>query len=311
VFLFIHRQAGLRFPLRLGILDLDSSHCVEFTRRFNHVGVSRDQYVDGAKIVMGVPGQSSMSPERIPRHTKILAECGVEIVDSPERLLGNVDGVLVLSVCGGSHLEAARPFLEAGLPTFVDKPLACTEEDAREMAELAEKHEALLWSSSALRFAEEVLALEREAARLGRIEGLLTFGPAIRAEGNPGLLHYGIHGAELLFTLMGPECRRVACLHQPAVDWVTAEFPGGRVATLRGTRSGSSAYGFTAFFENGIVHELVSTRFAYRNLCRAIVESFQTKQPTVPMDATLKLIRFLLAAGESEQTGGGGISLEA
>lgn len=295
--------------LRLGILDFDSSHCVEFARRFNHVGVSRDQYVEGASVVMGATNPSEMSPERVPRHTQLLADCGVELADSPDQLLGQVDGVLVLSVCGQSHLEGARRFLEVGLPTFVDKPFACNWDDAQAMADLAKRNGALLWSSSALRFAEETLAMQD--SRFGEVQGVMTFGPAIRAAGNPGLLHYGIHSAELLFALLGDACERVSLLHQPDMDLVTAMFADGRIGSLRGTRAGSSAYGFTAFCERGVVHQLVSTRFAYRNLCQAIVDSFQSGKAPVSLETTLKLIRFLLAALESEQSDGQWIALDA
>lgn len=295
--------------LRLGIVDFDSSHSVEFARRMNRVGVSRDQCIDGARVVMGVPGTSVMSPERIPKHARAIEDCGVELVDSPERLLGEVDGVLVLSVCGESHLKSARPFLEAGLPTFVDKPFASSWVDVQEIANLAKQHGGLLWSSSALRFAEEVQNLQEKESQLGGLKGLVSFGPAIRAEGNPGLLHYGIHAAEVLFALMGPGCDRVSCISKSETELVTARFADGRLATLRGTRTGSSAYGFTAFFEHGVMHELVSTRFAYRNLCRAIVDSFKTKKPAVALDETLELMRFLFAANESGEADGQWISL--
>ncbi len=99
---------------RLGLIDLDSSHSVEFTKRFHHQGVGGDQYVDGARVVLAVPGTSVMSPERIPKHAKILEDLGVKLVESPESLLGEVDGVLVLSVCGQAHLAGAKRFLEAG-----------------------------------------------------------------------------------------------------------------------------------------------------------------------------------------------------
>src|SRR5687768_12831576 len=122
---------------RLGLIDLDSSHSVEFTKRFHHQGVGGDQYVDGARVVLAVPGTSVMSPERIPKHAKILEDLGVKLVESPESLLGEVEGVLVLSVCGQAHLEGARRFLEAGVPTFVDKPFACSWEDANAMADLS------------------------------------------------------------------------------------------------------------------------------------------------------------------------------
>ena len=41
--------------LRLGIVDFDSSHAIEFTRRFNHAGVDGDQCVDGARVEVGCP----------------------------------------------------------------------------------------------------------------------------------------------------------------------------------------------------------------------------------------------------------------
>jgi predicted dehydrogenase len=295
---------------RLGIVDLDSSHCVEFTKRFHHAGVSGDQYVHGARVVLAVPGTSEMSPERIPLHAKVMTDLGVKLVDSPDRLLGQVDGVLVLSVCGQSHWQGARKFLEAGVPTFVDKPFACSWEDAQEMMDLAAAKGAMLWSSSAMRFAEEVLAVTAKDSRYGEVNGAMAFGPAIRAAGNPGLLHYGIHAAELLFTLMGPDCQSVSCLHEADADLVSARFSDGRLATLRGTRAGNRAYGFTAFCEAGVVHQLVSTRFAYRNLCQAIVQSLETRQPAVPIETTLKLMRFLLAANDNAQTGGQWRSLE-
>ena len=53
--------------IKLGILDFDTSHGVEFTKRLNHIGDDKDQCVEGAKIVIGCPGESKLSPERDPR----------------------------------------------------------------------------------------------------------------------------------------------------------------------------------------------------------------------------------------------------
>ena len=43
---------------RLGILDFDTSHAVEFTKRLNHRDIDKDQWVDGATVVIGCPGES-------------------------------------------------------------------------------------------------------------------------------------------------------------------------------------------------------------------------------------------------------------
>jgi predicted dehydrogenase len=295
--------------LRLGIVDFDSSHSAEFTQRFNHAGVDRDQHVEGARVVLGWPGTSQMSPERIPVFTPQVQACGVELVDAPEQMLGRIDAVLVLSVCGRPHLERVRPFLEAGVPAFVDKPFACSLADAEEMVRLAEAHRTMLFSSSGLRYACEVLDVQQREADYGPLHGLVCYGPAKRDEGNPGLFHYGIHAVEMLFALMGPGCESVQTAFTEDAEVVTGRWRDGRLATVRGNRRGSTAYGFTAFCEKAVVPRLVSSRYAYRNLCRAIVESIQSGRPAVPHAVTLEIVRFILASLESERRGSARVAL--
>src|SRR5438270_1151069 len=100
--------------IRLGILDFDTSHAVEFTRRLNHKGIAREQWVDGAEVVVGCPGESRIAPEIIPGYKKQMADLGVRLVERPAEMIGRVDGMLIESQEGGVHLERARPFLEAG-----------------------------------------------------------------------------------------------------------------------------------------------------------------------------------------------------
>jgi predicted dehydrogenase len=288
--------------LRLGIVDFDSSHCVEFTRRLNHCGISSEQWVDGARVVIGYPGNSRMSPERIAGHAAEVAACGVELVDDSTQVLGRVDGVLVLSVCGQDHLAAARPFLEAGVPAFVDKPFACSLADAAEMVRLASEHGALLWSSSGMRFAEEVLAF-RSRRDVGALHGVVVHGPAKRHPDNPGLFHYGVHAVQMLYALLGPGCQSVTATGADGGECVTGRWHDGRIGTVRGLRSGSTAYGFVAFTDAGVIHQPVSTAFSYRNLCRQIVTGFETGCPPVAPADSLEVTRFILAALKSEPDG--------
>ena len=297
--------------IRLGIVDFDSSHSIEFTRRFNQVGVDSDQCVDGARVVLGCPGTSQMSPDRIPGFTRQMEAAGVELVDLAEEMLGKIDCVLILSLCGGVHLERVRPFLEAGIPAFVDKPFACSWNDALEMVRLAEQYHTFVYSSSGLSFAEEVVSFQNNEHLFGPLHGLVSYGPAKRAEGNPGLFHYGIHPTDVLITLMGTGCERVTNEYTNGAEVVTGFWRDGRVATLRGNRQGATAYGFLAFCENAVVHQSVSARYTYRNLCQSIVRGVETKQPPVSNDVTLEIVKFILAALQSERSGGEPIALES
>ncbi len=56
--------------IRLGIVDFDTSHVVEFTKRINHKGIDKDQWVDGAEVVFGCPGESQLAPSAFPASKK-------------------------------------------------------------------------------------------------------------------------------------------------------------------------------------------------------------------------------------------------
>lgn len=297
--------------LRLGIVDFDSSHCIEFTRRFNHVGLTSDQYVDGARVVAGWPGTSDMAPERIPGFRDEMRAAGIPLVDSPDELIGQIDAVLVLSLCGSAHLERVRPFFAAGIPAYVDKPFACSLRDALEMLDLARTSGVTLVYGSALRYAAELDELRPLIARSGGLVGLLSGGPAKRAPMNPGLFHYGIHAIEVLYALMGPGCTQVSNTYTDGAEVVTGRWADGRLATVRGARTGATAYSVTAFCNSAVLHSPVSTRFAYRNLCREIARCLSTSTPLVPYDEIEEITRFVLAAQLSEQRGGAPTPLDS
>lgn len=299
--------------IRLGMLDFDTSHCVEFTRRLNRRGSEPDQWVEGAEVVLACPGDSRMAPERIPGFRREMEELGVPLVDRPADLIGRVDGVLVESLEGGVHLERARPFLEAGLPCFIDKPFTCTVADARALVELARRHGAPLFSSSALRYAPELVAYKSDRQR-GDIVGVVTHGPALAfpshaGRGNPGLFHYGIHALEALYALMGPGCVRVHCTPGCDVDVVVGHWRDGRVGVLRGARPRSS-YGFLAFTAEQATHVAIDTRYLYRELLVQVVRFFASGVPPVDPAETVEVMAFMESALHSAGRDGAGEMLQ-
>jgi hypothetical protein len=287
--------------IRLGLLDFDTSHCVAFTQRFNHSGVPADQFVDGAKVVIGCAGESKLSPERIADFTKDMTKLGVPLVDKPAEMIGKVDAMLIEAVDGTVHWERSKPFLEAGIPCFIDKPFACSVADAKKIIDLAEKKKVPVFSSSSLRYAPEVVEFVKDP-KPGKLHGCTVWSPASLSpipERNAGLFHYGIHGVEVLYTLMGPGCRRVTCLHDKGADTVVGVWKDGRQAALRGIRDGTSAYGFTAFSEKGVKTVTIGTGVIYRELCKKIVETFEKKQSVLDPAVMLEIVAFIEAANKS------------
>jgi predicted dehydrogenase len=145
--------------------------------------------VEGAKIVAGCPGDSEIMPERIPGYVEQLRNYGIELVEKPEDLLGKIDAVMIESQQGSRHLERVHPFLEAGLPTFVDKPFTETTAQADAIIALAQKRQTPLMSCSALRYDPKIQEALARRSDYGAILSAEIWGNAPLHPGNPGLLH--------------------------------------------------------------------------------------------------------------------------
>ncbi len=283
--------------VRLGLVDFDTSHAVEFTKRINHVNIGEDQWVEGARVVAGVPGTSKLSPERIPQYTEEMRKMGVPLFEAPDELFDKIDAVLIESVDGSVHMERAMPFLERGMATFVDKPFACSTADARAMIELAERTHAPLFSSSSLRYAPEVIEA-RAHDGLGKLLGAATHGPApLDATGrNPGLFHYGVHPVEMLYALLGPGCERLSCMKHESGEVATGYWGDGRIGTVRGLRAGAQDYGFTVFGEKSVATRGVGTQFIYRELLKRVIAMFESGKPPIAPRESLEIVAFMEAA---------------
>lgn len=77
------------------------------------------------------------------------------IVDKLEDLIGEVDAILLARDDSETHYEFAKPFIEAGLPIYIDKPLATKIEEADRIYEL-EKYKGQIFTCSAMAYAPEL-----------------------------------------------------------------------------------------------------------------------------------------------------------
>jgi len=295
--------------IKLGIVDCDTSHVIQFTMRHNHVGIDEEQWVDGCRVVAAFPGTSVVTDQKtIDERVQQLAGWGVEIVEDERDLIGKVDGVLIESNQGSQHLRHAEIFMKAGLPCYIDKPFANSADDALAIARLAQENNVPFFSASSLRYAPEVVAAKAE---LGQIMGVDAWSPASLHEASPGLAHYGIHGVEILFTLMGAGCQRVCCAFDKEIGEVnTGVWADGRAGVMRGTRKGAHSYGFVAWGEKEVRTSGIDTRYIYRELCKQQVQLFQTGKSPIDPNETIEIVCFMDAALESSKQGGEWVELK-
>lgn len=292
--------------MRIGIIGLDTSHSPAFTELLNATG-SDAPYPD-MRVVAAYPKGSltiESSYSRIPRYTEAVQEHGVEIVDSIEALLKRVDAVLLTTNDGKRHLEQARQVIEAGKPVFVDKPIAASLSDAVAIFEEAERHDVPLFSSSSLRYTENAQAIRNGA--IGDVVGADVYSPANLEETHPDLYWYGVHGVEMLFTVMGTGCETVRRVQTEGTEIVVGQWDDGRLGIFRGIREGEGGYGGTAFGAEGITQ--VGPYEGYKPLLDEIVDFFRTGEVPVSKEETLEIFAFMTAADKSKEQGGAPVAV--
>ncbi len=291
---------------RLGMIGLDTSHVTAFTRVINDPA---NNY--GCKVVAGYSGGSPDIPSsanRVENFTNQLRDkYGVEIVDTIEELCEKVDGVLLESVDGRPHLEQVRPVIAARKPVFIDKPMAASLADVLEIFRLAKENNVPCWSSSSLRYGPGVIDM-RNNDEVGDVLGCDVFSPCSLEEHHPDLYWYGVHGVEMLFTIMGTGCESLRRVQTGNCEFVTGIWKDGRVGTFRGVKKGKSGYGARVFGTKSISQ---SGRYGgYEPLIEEIIKFFKTGKVPVPMEETIEIFAFMSAADESKAKGGAAVSIK-
>lgn len=294
--------ADAKKPLRAGMIGLDTSHCMAFTKILNDPKAEGD--LAGVKIVAAFPGGTPDNPaswDRVKKITEDMRAAGVEICDSIPAMLAKVDVVFLESVDGRPHLAQATPVLEAKKPLFIDKPAAGSLVDAVKIYNLAAKHKTPVFSSSSLRFGPTLQGMLKDP-KVGPVRGAQVWSPCSLEPHHPDFFWYGIHGVEMLYTVMGAGCVTVTRIHTEGTDMAVGVWKDGRIGSFRGLRDGKTGYGAIVFGAKGIGS--VDKYEGYAPLVQEVCKFFKSGKPPVSAAETIELLAFMEAADQSKAQGG-------
>lgn len=288
--------------LRAGIIGLTTSHVPAFTNVVNDPKATGD--LAGVRIVAGFTGGVEDNPsswDRREKFTEDLRQKGIKIYDTIPEMLNHVDAVFLEEVDGRPHLEWARPVIAAGKPLFIDKPLAASLADCIEIFRLAKEANVPCFSSSSLRFGADLADIRSGESKFGQIKSCVAGSPMSIEPHHPDLFWYGIHGCEILYTIMGPGCKTVTRVASDKVEGVWAD---GRTGTFEARKG----YGATVVGtkDSGTVGDYQG----YKPLVVEICKFFKTGKPPVSMEETLEIYTFMEAADESKRQGGKPVSMD-
>jgi predicted dehydrogenase len=298
--------------LRIGMIGCDTSHCGAFTQMFNDPKHAAHQ--PGFRVAAAYPSFSpdlKSSAERVDEYKKTLSQKhGVKMVESIEALLGEADVLMIESVDGRRHLPELKAVAKAGKPVYIDKPFAASLADAKEMVRIIKEAKLPAFSTSSLRFDSAFTKFLDAKDKHGKVLGCDAYSPAHLEPTNPGLFWYGIHGVEILFTIMGRGCKTVSGNSTDDADLAVGVWDGGRIGTMRGLRHGGN-YGAMVITEKSPPQMLPAASDFYPSLVAAMAKFFKTKESPVAIEETLEIMAFIDGALRSTKKNGEDVALES
>jgi hypothetical protein len=302
---FAFAAVAMAEDLRIGLIGLDTSHVIAFTKIINDPKATGP--LAKAKVVAAFRGGSRDIPssaDRIDKYTETLTkEYGLKLYPTIAELCKNVDAIMLESVDGRPKVRQAIPVIDAGLPLFIDKPMAGSLADVIFIFDYAKKKGVPIFSSSSLRYGKTNQAIRHGS--IGIVTRAEVHSPCSLEVHHPDLFWYGVHGCESLFTIMGTGCQSV--VRRSTADGkieVEGKWKGDRTGIFReGKGYGGKAKGTQGESEAGGYD-------GYAPLVVEAVKMFQTGKVPVSAQETIEMFAFMAAADESKRRGGKPVTIK-
>jgi len=222
-------------PIRVGIIGAENSHSVNFGKMFNI-----DHKFPGVELTH-IWGETDEFARKTAEAGKI-----PNIVKEQKEMLGKIDALIVDHRHAKYHLEAATPFVKAGIPTFVDKPFCYRVEEGKKFLEMAREMGTPVTSFSSIAQSVCTYDIKEQVKSMGEINHVVRFGPLDLDSPYGGVFFYGVHLLQPLMVMFGEDIQRVKITRDGKKGSASLVFKSGLYATLIFK---NLAYGWETFVE--------------------------------------------------------------
>ncbi len=272
--------------IKLGMVDLCTSHPASWLPIFKEV--------EDADVV-AVHDSGGVRPDDYA--SEFAEEHGTETVtDSIEEMVPLVDAAIVHSANWDIHLPHALPFIEAGIPTLIDKPMVGNLRDLHELLRLQARHGTMIMGGSSVRYAAEVqelVAVRDEMDHIG----------AAWCHGRGDFFNYGIHTIEMFQGFFGAGVRSVEHVGQNGpMDVFRADYEDG-LPVFFGLGAVSNRWFLSITASEGVFAREFTTGDNYRRLIEAWLEALRSGEAPISLEDNLEAVKIALAAKCSRREG--------
>lgn len=274
--------------IRIGIIGAENSHTIGFGKMFNidrkFPGVEVE-YVWGETEAFA---RNAMEKGSIPN-----------MVTDPMQMMGKIDALIVDHRHAKYHLEAATPFVKAGIPTFIDKPFCYRTEEGKEFLAMAREVGTPVTSYSSIAQSESTFDIKEQVESMSEISQVIRYGPVELDSKYGGVFFYGVHIVQPLLFMFGDDVEKVKISRDGKNGNATLVFHSGLFATLIFK---SLAYGWETFVETeeGLIElkSRVEESDPAKNYAD-MVEMFRTGKEPRSHESILKCVAVLEAMERS------------
>ena len=227
---------------------------------------------------------------------KVAAASKIEnVVAAPEEVIGHVDAVVLATDDGNDHIRRALPFIKAGLPMLVDKPLAINIPDLKQFARWKDGGHVIL-SASGMRYAPEMALVKKRSDEIGEQRWFTSITSKTWER-------YGIHALEPVYTELGPGFHSARTLPQPGSDIVHLTHRTGVQVTIAAIHDAYGSFGNIHVYgtKGQLALTLKDTYTAFRNQLLAFIALLKTGAYPFSFDDTVELMCVLIAGIRSRE----------
>ena len=286
--------------LKVALIGLDSSHSIEFTRRFQAPDCPETERVSGISVTdclrFETPFQDAAG---LDVRQEQLEKWGVRVTESFDEAVRHVDALMLEINDPALHAECFEQAVNRGKPVFLDKPLAENVASGRRILELAADHGTRWFSASSLRFARELVEASAEEPHPDVVS---VYGPLGIAAAGSSVVWYGVHAFEMLQRAMGQGDRAVSADRDDRGVVVTVGYDDGRRGVVELTE-GAYIYGGVLRSSTAAHPFVVNGSLIYSGLLRQVAAFFRGTPAPVGPDDTLEIMALLEATDRSLETG--------
>ena len=281
-------------------------HPVQFSKMFNGLneefkhldpcgGNPPMARVEGAQVVK-VFDENRQAAENLAKFASVPVVAG-----SIEEMYDGIDAVYIGDDCSLVQYQYARPFIERGIPTFIDKPFADNVASARELITLARDRKCLLMSSSALKYSKEFAPVA--AGEVGDVVMATTMGPADLGLARP-FLFYGMHAVTLGHCLINSRPVEVFDVGERGRTVVQVKYMNGAHLTVQcphGVPVGCQ--GLVQGTKGSFYAKVADGAHFYSTMLKEWIAMLEGGKQTFDLLQALEVIQICCAQEESVRTG--------